>query len=88
MKAHILYSGLVQGVGFRYMTQRYASQRGLTGWVKNLVDGSVEVLAEGPKADILGLCQDVEGHFGNYVKDKKVAWEDTSHQFADFKITY
>ena len=42
--------GIVQGVGFRYATQRVAGRLGLTGWVRNGQDGSVEVFAQGPAA--------------------------------------
>ena len=42
-----LVSGRVQGVGFRFATQEQALQLGLTGWVRNIPDGSVEILAEG-----------------------------------------
>ena len=45
---HIFVSGRVQGVGFRYSTQRKARQLGLTGWVRNTPDGRVEIRAEGP----------------------------------------
>lgn len=45
---HAVIEGRVQGVGFRYSTQRKASELGLTGWVRNRFDGTVEVLAEGP----------------------------------------
>jgi acylphosphatase len=44
--------GRVQGVGFRYSACDEASRLGITGWVRNAVDGSVEVLAEGRKADL------------------------------------
>lgn len=46
-QVHALVRGVVQGVGFRYHTQHQARQLGLAGWVRNLPDGSVEVLAEG-----------------------------------------
>ncbi len=46
-RAHIVYLGRVQGVGFRYTAEQIALELGLTGWVKNLPDGSVEVMAEG-----------------------------------------
>jgi acylphosphatase len=46
----LLVTGIVQGVGFRYWTERSARQLGLTGWVRNLYDGRVEILAEGEKA--------------------------------------
>ena len=42
--------GMVQGVGFRWFVQREAARLGLDGWVANQVDGSVEVVAEGPDA--------------------------------------
>ncbi|MDA3948474.1 MAG: acylphosphatase [Spirochaeta sp.] len=44
--------GHVQGVGFRYYTQREARRQGITGWVKNRADGAVEVLAEGSAAEL------------------------------------
>ena len=46
-RAHIVVSGRVQGIGFRYNVQKWAQSLGLKGWVRNLVDGSVEILAEG-----------------------------------------
>ncbi|MFW6215159.1 MAG: acylphosphatase [Alkalispirochaetaceae bacterium] len=45
-------TGRVQGVGFRYATQQQARRLGLTGWVRNERDGSVTVVAEGPKAAV------------------------------------
>lgn len=50
-----LVRGLVQGVGFRWFVRREARTRGLTGWVRNLPDGSVEVLARGPEASMASL---------------------------------
>lgn len=48
----MIVKGKVQGVGFRYHAHYFATERNLTGWVKNLIDGTVEIVAEGPKADI------------------------------------
>ena len=50
--AHIFVKGLVQGVGFRYFVMREANHNGLTGFVKNLYDGSVEVYVEGEKTSV------------------------------------
>jgi acylphosphatase len=44
--------GRVQGVGFRNLTQRRARRLGLTGWVRNELDGSVQLVAEGPRAEL------------------------------------
>jgi acylphosphatase len=46
---HIIVTGMVQGVSFRAIAQRRATQLGLVGWVRNLPDGSVEMHAEGPR---------------------------------------
>lgn len=49
IRKHILFYGRVQGVGFRYYAVQKARQLGLTGWVENLLDGSVEMEVEGPE---------------------------------------
>lgn len=48
---HILVSGYVQGVGFRYYTKKTANNLGIKGWVRNLTDGRVEIMAEGEGVD-------------------------------------
>ncbi|NOY15101.1 MAG: acylphosphatase [bacterium] len=50
---HIFVSGLVQGVGYRNFAQRKALELGLSGWVRNLADGRVEVMAIGKKDQLL-----------------------------------
>ena len=54
-RIHAYFSGSVQGVGFRFTAERLASALGLTGWVKNLQDGRVEVTCEGQEKDINGF---------------------------------
>lgn len=49
---HVLVSGRVQGIGFRYWTQLEAEARGLAGWVRNLIDGRVEAVFQGPAAAV------------------------------------
>lgn len=49
---HLLIKGRVQGVGFRYFAQDAAVALGLSGWVRNVPNGSVEAYAEGPRADL------------------------------------
>lgn len=56
VRVHAVVSGLVQGVGFRYFTVTVAHDLGLTGWVRNLRDGDVEVEAQGPVDRVSALC--------------------------------
>jgi acylphosphatase len=54
---HALVSGIVQGVGYRAWTQRNARELGLSGWVRNLDDGRVELYAAGPAAAVRELVR-------------------------------
>lgn len=54
-RVHVVVSGSVQGVGFRFATERQARKLGLSGWVRNLPDGNVEILAEGKPEDVQSL---------------------------------
>lgn len=56
-RLHIAVYGCVQGVGFRAACWREARALGLAGWVSNLPDGSVEIVAEGPPAALRALCE-------------------------------
>jgi acylphosphatase len=59
-----LVRGRVQGVGFRWWTRTRALELGLTGWARNLADGRVEVVAEGPKAQCERLLEVLAGPYG------------------------
>ncbi len=59
MRLRIYLSGVVQGVGFRAYTQRVAESYGLSGWVRNLPDGRVEVLVEGDEEVIFHFLKDL-----------------------------
>ena len=85
-QAHIFYSGTVQGVGFRFTTQQFAAQLGLKGWVKNLRDGRVEVIAEGPKNKIEELCRNLESQFGNYIQSKEIGFSPAQGKFRTFDV--
>jgi acylphosphatase len=86
-RAHVFVSGRVQGVFFRDHTRRWASSLGLTGWVRNIPDGRVEVLAEGEKDSIEGLVSRLRlGPPLARVEDVAVAWEEYSGEFPDFRV--
>lgn len=88
VRAHIHFSGSVQGVGFRYTCRNYATDLGLKGWVKNLSDGRVEGLVEGPKDLIESLVQKLKDHFGGYIHAVKTDYLTAKDEFTDFTIAF
>jgi acylphosphatase len=74
-RVHIVVSGLVQGVGFRWFVQRRAQALGLSGFVRNRVDGSVELEAEGERALLESLIGEVRvGPRSAQVMDCRIEW--------------
>ena len=86
VQAHIFYSGMVQGVGFRYTVQRMAKELSLLGWVRNLKDGRVELLVQGQKDTIEQLMERIKNHFLGYIKDKEIRFASLEEKFRDFEI--
>jgi acylphosphatase len=87
-RAHITVRGRVQGVFFRDHTRRWAVALSLTGWVRNLDDGRVEIMAEGDENGIRSFIDKVrEGPIYARVDDLDVAWETPSGEFSEFRIT-
>ena len=83
----LVIRGVVQGVGFRYAMMAEARALGVTGWVRNRRNGSVEVLAEGAPADLSTLLERLrKGPRGALVTDVKVEWNAAKGDFADFEI--
>ncbi len=85
-RAQLHISGNVQGVGFRYYTEREARRLRLSGWVRNLPDGEVEVLAEGTHEDLERLidwCH--EGPPSARVSAVRVQWAPATGEFSDFR---
>ena len=79
--------GYVQGVSFRYYTQRRAKELGLTGYVRNLWDGSVEVLAEGPRRDVEELLAFLYvGPRTAEVTQVDVQWSAPSGEYGRFEV--
>ncbi len=86
VQAHIFYSGTVQGIGFRYTTQQFAKDFELAGWVKNLRDGRVEIIAEGEKNKIENFLRCLDQHFKGYIRDCEAVYSDERSSFKDFVI--
>lgn len=64
----ILFSGRVQGVGFRYTAVQLSTGLTLAGTVRNLDDGDVELIAEGESAEIDALVERLREHFGTFIR--------------------
>ncbi len=84
----ITFAGRVQGVGFRFTARRAANRRQLTGFVRNMPNGSVEMLAQGRPEDIDDCIRDIKESFAGYMIEARI--EETPHdpQHTDFKITF
>ena len=88
-RAHVIISGRVQGVFFRMETQRAASRIGVFGWVRNLPNGDVEALIEGPRERVEEAVQWChQGSPASRVRQVQVDWGDYSGDFNRFDITY
>ena len=86
VRAHIFFSGSVQGVGFRYTCFSFAQQLQLTGWVKNLSDGRVEVVIEGPRETIEEFLLKLEGQFGSFIRGRHIEWLEARGEFDKFAV--
>ena len=86
-RVHLLVSGRVQGVGYRYSTKVMATQLALTGWVKNLADGRVEAIAEGPREKLESLVAWAkQGPSSARVEDVAATWSDATGEFSAFGV--
>ncbi len=84
----IIFTGRVQGVGFRFTAHRAASRRQLTGFVRNVPDGTVEMLAQGRSEDVDDCIQDIKEYFAGYLKETKIEEISLDPRYIDFKITF
>lgn len=84
---HVYYSGRVQGVGFRYTAQRLASQYPVTGFVRNLPNGGVELLAEGPAEHVNAFLAALAGRMAGYIENTAVH-EEPPGGHKDFGIRF
>ncbi|AAM71374.1 MAG TPA: acylphosphatase [Chlorobaculum sp.] len=86
-RVHIIVSGLVQGVGFRMFVLREASARSLSGWTRNLPDGTVEVEAQGDSGRVDELIRQIRiGPSRSSVTSIKVKEIEVDTSCREFRI--
>jgi acylphosphatase len=86
-RVQIVYSGQVQGVGFRYTAKRTAAGFEVTGLVRNLPDGRVELVAEGTREELEGFRQAIrEAGLEHFIRNEEVHWSEAQSSFRGFEI--
>ncbi|PQO42247.1 acylphosphatase [Blastopirellula marina] len=87
-RMHVVFSGHVQGVGFRQTTVQIARSHPVTGWVKNLSNGNVELVAEGTKSACSEFLASIRQRMFEFVNDIDCQWTAPSNEFDHFEIHY
>ena len=83
-----LYAGRVQGVGFRYTARTVALGFEVTGTVRNLDDGRVELVAEGAREELEGFLQAIrDSEVGRLIRQEMPHWGEAKNEFRGFEIT-
>ncbi|HPS20310.1 MAG TPA: acylphosphatase [Candidatus Omnitrophota bacterium] len=87
-RVRVIYSGEVQGVGFRFAARSVAANTSITGYVQNLSDGTVLVVAEGSRERLNIFLKDLRREMSAYISDATVDWQDPSYEFDSFDIRF
>ena len=83
----VFYSGRVQGVGFRYSARSVANGFEVTGVVRNLTDGRVELIAEGSGDELQAFRQAIrESELEHFIQNEDVSWGEAKNEFRGFEI--
>lgn len=84
----IFYSGRVQGVGFRYTVRSAARQFDVTGFVRNLPDGRVQLVVEGAAGEVAGLVETVRAEMDGYIQNIEETHRPASGRFSTFEVRH
>lgn len=85
-RSHCYFAGRVQGVGFRYATRNLAIRYDVVGYVRNLSDGRVELIAEGPNGEVHNFVDAIKDRMSGYIRHCDECQEPASGQFNHFTI--
>jgi len=84
----VFFSGHVQGVGFRYTAHSIARGHNVSGYVRNLPDGRVELVAEGPPREIEAFLHEVRERLGSFIRDERADTGEANGEFNGFEIRH
>ncbi len=87
-RAHVFFSGGVQGVGFRYTCRQIAKGFSVTGWVRNLSDGRVEMVAEGGRAEVEAYLGEIGKEMKSFIRGCAVEWLMATGEWRNFHIEH
>ena len=87
-QVHVFYTGNVQGVGFRFTTEEIARELGVRGWVKNLRNGQVEVVAEAEEDVVKEFLNRIVKEFSRYIRDMDADWQPETAEIESFEIKF
>ena len=85
-RAQVLYTGWVQGVGFRWRTCRVADEFDVTGWVRNRTDGRVELVAEGATDEVQTFLASLAERMDRHIEDQEIDWGEATGEFRSFDV--
>ena len=86
-RMHVFYSGHVQGVGFRYTVKSVAAGFEVTGTVRNLLDGRVELAAEGNREELEAFRKAIhDAGMEHFIRDENLTWGEATGAFRGFEI--
>ena len=85
---HVIFSGRVQGVGFRFTVNTIARRYDISGYVRNLPDGTVETFAQGPAREVDGCLADIQDSFAGYIRDTQIESVPCNPRYIDFQISF
>jgi acylphosphatase len=84
----VIFVGHVQGVGFRYTASHVAGRYDVTGYVKNLPDGTVEMLVQGPASEVDGCIADVQAAFAGRIRQTKIETVPVNDRYSQFGVAF
>lgn len=87
-RVRVFYSGRVQGVGFRFTVEAVARELGVRGWVSNLPDGKVELVAESEETTLKKFLDRISDEMSVYIQDADVSWEPAAGEIEGFVIKF